>query len=129
MRDRLERMRDDSNTDKINSVANYNEESRKRLMKIIQTKLRTAFICPLSKFEQYFGELIGYKKSDNELSLTELKLRKLFESFRNDVLNNGNNQIRALEKELTEYTIKWNRHFVSLPVKPIKEKEDFSGNQ
>ena len=42
------------------------EESRKRLDKIMTTKIRTAFIGAIDAFEQSFGFLWGQDKKDSE---------------------------------------------------------------
>ena len=95
----------------------YQEQSAKRLGTIIETKLKTSFIGALSQFEQEFGYLWGHGKGQDELTDEELKMRIKWEKVRNNVLNNGNNQIRAIQNELTQYTVKWNRYQYNISVK------------
>lgn len=98
---------------------NYLNDSNKRLLKIISTKLRTAFIGSLSAFEESFGNLWGHSLQESEMTENQKKWKKLWESTRTMVLNNGNHQIRSIENELGQYDISWNRHNTIL-----KPKED-----
>lgn len=88
----------------------YNESSKKALIKILETKLKTSFIAPLSHFEQSFGFLWGHGKKESELTTDELNYRAIWNAIRTNVLNNGNNQIRAIQNELAQYTVTWNRY-------------------
>ncbi len=99
------------------------EESRKRLDKIVCTKVRTAFIGALAAFEEQFGFLWGHGLEDGILSEKQKDMRELWERTRVDVLNNGNTQLRALRNEISNHVVKWNRHHIQLVVKP-KEKDD-----
>lgn len=92
----------------------YNESSRRRLLKILETKFKTSFIGALSQFEESFGHLWGHHKNDEDLTPDELHWKQIWESVRTNVLNNGNNQIRATHNELANHTITWNRYEVNL---------------
>lgn len=92
----------------------YIEESRKRLDKIISTKLNTTFIGALAAFEKNFGFLWGHTKKDIDRTEEEKQLYLIWESVRTEVLNNGNNQLRALRNELQNHNISWNRHTLVL---------------
>lgn len=95
----------------------YNESSKEQLKKIIETKLKTSFIAPLDYFENYFGTLWGHGKSVSELTEEERRFREIWNEIRNNVLNNGNKQIRAIQDELIQYTVIWNRYKLNLKVK------------
>ena len=99
----------------------YENDSKNRLFKITSTKIRTSFIGALSSFEQNFGHLWGHRLSDSELTEEQLKWRELWESCRTSILNNGNHQIRAVENEMSQYLISWNRHQTFLKTKEDKE--------
>lgn len=88
----------------------YDESSKKHLGSIIETKLRTSFIAPLHFFEQAFGHLWGHGKKDSELTVQELNFKNMWINVRTEILNNGNNQIRAIFNELVQYTVTWNRY-------------------
>ena len=100
----------------------YDEISGDRLSKIVETKLKTSFIGALSCFEEIFGFLWGHE-ADGELDDEQLLMKELWEQARTAILNNGNNQIRACKNELEQYSIHWNRYQMTLPVKPLPNRE------
>jgi len=100
----------------------YQSDSRARLFKITSTKVRTAFIGALSSFEQNFGELWGHRLPESELTDEQLEWKQLWEECRTAVLNNGNHQIRAVENEMGQYLISWNRHQTFLKTKEDKDE-------
>lgn len=99
----------------------YLEKSRQRLERIMCTKVRTTFIGALSIFERYFGFLWGVGESS--LTSEQSKMKELYDQARHEILNNGNNQMRALQNELNNQTVSWNRFHLDLPVKPLKQGE------
>jgi hypothetical protein len=107
-------------TRKVESVEGrkrYNEASRLKLIRIIEKKLQTAFIGALSRCESSkLGDLWAHRKPESELTDEEIYWREIWEEVRNEILNNGNNQIRALHQELEQYTVTWNRYNIQLPV-------------
>ena len=104
------------------SEARYVEESRKRLDKIISQKLQTTFIGALSSFEKSFGFLWGLNKKPSEMTDEEKELYAIWQNVRTDVLNNGNNQLRALRNELQNHSVSWNRHTILIKAK--EESQD-----
>lgn len=104
------------------SQANFAEESRKRLDKIISQKMQTTFIGAISAFESNFGFLWGSGKK--ELTEEEQALFNIWQRVRTDILNNGNNQLRALRNELQNHSVSWNRHTLT-----IKAEEDQNDNR
>ena len=113
----------------------YNDDSKKRLMNIAKKKMNTSFIGALDQFEQKFGFLWGYIKNEGytndeiwlkqklaEIGMTEDIFRSWWDDTRTNILHNGNNQIRALEQEIAQYTIKWDRYsFVPIVKQDNKE--------
>jgi hypothetical protein len=97
----------------------YLQDSKKRLQSIIETKIRTTFIGALDAFERTFGDLWGYD-SDEEPNKSQQSLKKLWQQVRNDILDLGNNQLRAAHLEIENHTIKWDRYNMVIPVKSIK---------
>jgi succinate dehydrogenase/fumarate reductase flavoprotein subunit len=102
----------------------YLEDSKKRLNNICEKKIKTAFIGAIAAFEEYFGKLWGINKELKELSKDEQKYNKLWEQVRIKILNNGNNQLRALKNELEQYTIKWNRYNLTTVFFNLKNEKD-----
>ena len=94
----------------------YNEDSKKRLSIILKKKLETSFIGALAAFEKEFGFLWGFE-GDKPLTKQQKEMGAIWDDVRTQVLNNGNNQLRAIQNELSQYTIKWNRYQMTLLVK------------
>lgn len=96
----------------------YMEQSRRRLDKIVSTKVRTAFIGALAAFEEEFGFLWGQDTPEDQLTEEQANMRELWIRARTNVLNNGNTQLRAVRNEIANQTIKWNRHHIDFQVQP-----------
>ena len=101
----------------------YLEDSRKRLDKIITTKMRTTFIGALQSFEDYFGELWGHGIAEEDFTDEQRQLRDVWEQTRTEILNKSNGQLRALKTELANHEIHWNRYTMDLPAKPLDKGE------
>lgn len=108
----------------------YLKDSKDRLSKITERKIRTAFIGALSQFETFFGFLFGELPEtltkEQQAILIFLKDNNLEDLFkdawqktREKVLTNGNNQIRGIIDEFEHYTIHWDRYNIVLPVKDL----------
>jgi hypothetical protein len=97
----------------LQTLLHYKEVSNQAVRK---TKMRTTFIGALSEVEDNFGYLWGHGKTYEELTDTERKFKKLWDTTRNNILNNGNNQYRSIEKEMNSYDIEWQRHSLTMPV-------------
>lgn len=93
----------------------YEERSRTNLHKVIKKKFNNTFIGDLSKFEKHFGALWGYGKDEMERTPEESAWHEVWQRCRNEVLNNGNHQLRAVETELNQYSVCWNRYQLMLP--------------
>ena len=103
--------------------------SKDKLFKAAKKKVQTTMIGALSTIEKNFGFLWGYESSD-ELTPEQEHMKELFEEVRADILDRGNNQIRNLEAEFTNYEINWLRYRMTIPVKPIKtETESKQGEE
>lgn len=102
----------------------YENRSKETLKRHVSTKLRTTMIGALDKFEKIFGNLWGHGKAAAELTPEEAENRKLWELVRTEVLNNGNNQLRAAMSEVDQYTIKYNKQrYDFVVVKPGEQGE------
>ena len=100
----------------------YESQSKDRLKKVAQAKIKTTMIGSLSIIEKHFGFLWGLDEfgdySGVELSEQEELLKQMFEKVRNEILDNGNTQLRNLLVELDQYDVNWNRYSIKLEVKP-----------
>lgn len=102
----------------------YNESSRQRLATIMEKKLQTSFIGSLSQLEQFFGHLWGHRADESTLTPEQLEMRHKWNEARTNILNNGNNQIRAMQNELSQYTITWNRYQMNLKPSGTNNQEE-----
>jgi len=100
----------------------YLEASKQRLNNIVSKKMQTCFIGALAAFEEIFGFLWGHNKDFDNLNIEEKEMRKLWEIVRMRILNNGNQQLRSIQSEIVNHTIKWNRY--NLPLLPKKKEEE-----
>jgi hypothetical protein len=71
--------------------------NKEQLINSIETKFKTTMIGALAKFEQNFAYLW---ENDN---INREKYEDLWEDTRNDILNNGNRQIRYAIKDLSDF--------------------------
>lgn len=102
----------------------YMEQSRRRLDKIVATKVRTAFIGALAAFEEEFGFLWGQDVHEDQLTDEHKDMLEIWNRARTNVLNNGNTQLRALRNEIANQTVKWNRHHIDFAVKPQENSNE-----
>lgn len=126
LRDKMDRAAATGRVEAEAAKKRYNESSQKRLLRILEKKLQTSFIGALSQFEQFFGHLWGHRRDESELTPEQLEMRDKWNQARTFILNNGNNQIRAIQSELSQYTVSWNRfHYdMTLPVPPSKDQDN-----
>lgn len=69
--------------------------------KLILTKrFQTTMIGALFEFEKTFGYLWGQHKDENDLTNMELDFLDRWDSVRNQILNNGNSQLRKAISDL-----------------------------
>jgi hypothetical protein len=95
------------------SIRRNEEESKKiskdRLQKIIEKKFKTSIIGAIASIEKYFGDLWGHGLDFAELSGAQKEFREDWAELRNEILTKGNNQLRAAQNELNEYSVSWNK--------------------
>jgi hypothetical protein len=107
---------------KLSSRENYQNQSRRRLQKIVETKINTTMIGSISAIEQKFGKLWGQGKPASQLTDQELEMLALKDELRTEILNLGNNQKRAAVAEINQYDVEWKRHHMDLHVMERREK-------
>lgn len=101
----------------------YLEASRRRLGEILEKKLRTTFIGAISAIEESaFGRLWGHGLRPEERTADQQKWYDVWQQVRTKILNNGNNQLRAVHNELSLYQVEWLRYRTVLPVIPPQEE-------
>lgn len=80
---------------------------------ILTKRFQTTMIGSLFEFEKTFGYLWGHDKEESELTDKELDFLDRWDSVRNQILNNGNNQLRKAIADLSKNNgnIKYNYKF------------------
>lgn len=96
--------------------ARHQEDSKLRLQKNVQTKIKTSFIGAIAQFEMTFGHLWGHGQKE---ALTERQQDWLdaWNECRDAILTKGNNQVRGIESELKQYIVEWVRYKTFLKTK------------
>lgn len=102
---RLKRQADEN---KRLAEESYKSNSKTRLTHSIETKIKTTMIGALDKFEKKLGFLWDEESPDELPTAGELK--ELWQQVRTDILDNGNNQIRAVKEEISLYDVKFNKY-------------------
>lgn len=80
---------------------------------ILIKRFQTTMIGALFEFEKAFGYLWGHEKHENELTERELDFQDRWDEVRNQILNNGNSQMRKAISDLekinsnTKYSYKF----------------------
>lgn len=87
------------------------------LNSLITKRFQTTMIGSLHQFEKYFGYLWGIDLDEDELTDKQLDLRDRWEITRNQILNNGNNQLRQMLNDIAqnEKLVKTQYHYKFYP--------------
>lgn len=108
---------------KINQMAKkrgqekFQHSSRNRLIGNIKKKFNTTMIGALAAFEEQFGELWGDGLEFKDLTPEQLEERERWDIVRSQVLDNGNDQLRASIDEISHYTVSFNRYVTKFVIK------------
>lgn len=80
---------------------------------ILTKRFQTTMIGALFEFEKAFGYLWGQDKEDQDLTDKELDFLDRWDAVRNQILNNGNNQLRKSIADLEKLNgqLKYNYRF------------------
>lgn len=81
----------------------YKEQSKDRLINLMTKFINTTMI----------GSIAAIEKHLNNETLSENE----FQRVRQEILDNGNKQRRAMMDELSRYDVEWLRYTMKLPVK------------
>jgi len=69
---------------------------------ILTKRFQTTMIGALFEFEKTFGYLWGHDKDEKDLTDKELDFLDRWDMVRNQILNNGNNQLRKAMADLSK---------------------------
>lgn len=86
------------------------KKSRDRLLSVCNTKIKTTMIGAISDIENMLSDVIQDQP-------------ELFEKLRSSILDRGNNQIRNLELEISDYNITYKHNDLHTIILPVKRKE------
>lgn len=86
----------------------YLDMSNTRLKSFCETRVKTCMIGSLDIIEKSLSDL--WDKGTPEA----LELRQRFDTIRQEILDNGNRQIRLLDKEFSKYVVELIRYHVTL---------------
>lgn len=85
--------------------------SQEDVEQLIRKRIQTTMIGALARFEENFGQLWGHFKDPSEpLTPEEEKFADTWDYTRNQILNQGNSQIRNLSKDLNNAIGKTTRY-------------------
>src|SRR3990167_4510701 len=82
----------------------YKVDSKARLEVIVNKKMTTTMIGALAAIEENFGFLWDGNSTES------LHMKQVFEKVRKKILDNGNDQIKAVKEEFKLYDIVWLRY-------------------
>jgi len=91
------------------------ERSANRLSKEIKKRIETTMIGALASIEDHLGPLWGIDSEDP--TREQLIIKGIYEELRSEILDKGNSQIRAIEAELANYDVVWNKYHINIPIK------------
>lgn len=97
-------------------------KSKDKLLSICKTKIRTTMIGAIDDIEKKMATLWA---DTSDVDLLK-KMKQIFDEMRSSILDRGNNQIRNLESDFSDYNITWKRYSLVLPV---LNKEDNNGSK
>lgn len=81
--------------------------SKENLLAMAKKRIRTTMIGALSSIEDNFAFLIADDK----------EIQEIFQKLRSEILDRGNNQIRNIESDFSNYEIIWKKYTYKLPFK------------
>jgi hypothetical protein len=100
------------------------DQYQERLKKIISKKFDTTMIFSLSQFEAAYGHLWGHGLPEEKLNDDQLTMRNKWKECRNNILNNGNQQKRNANAEISMHEVVWKRYQTVLL--PMDQYEDLN---
>ncbi len=89
--------------------------SKEALRKACRKKIDTTMIGAINVIELELFVLMGENDSHS------LKLREAYGRIRSKILDNGNNQKRIIDEEISQYTVEWNKQTLVMPVRNNSE--------
>ncbi len=101
---------------KRDNLVKSKEISLSRLRANAEKKMKTTFIGCLDSVEKHLGFLWGHGRPDGDLTEEERDFRVAWDELREEILNKGNSQSRALQAEISEYEVLWKKKDYIFPL-------------
>jgi len=93
------------------------KRSRDNLKRLVEKRIRTTMIGALACVEEKFGQF--WKTENNEkMTAEQASLYQLFQEIRSVILDNGNNQIRLLDKDIDNFNVEAKKYHIQFKVDP-----------
>ena len=92
------------------------KRSRENLRKIVAKRIQTTMIGALAAIEEKFKEFWEPEEGE-KMNKEQQNLYNLFQEIRSSILDNGNNQIRLLEKDIENFDVEARQYHIQLKVK------------
>jgi hypothetical protein len=127
-RQTLERLWRQMKCDEQARIQRYQQASRQKLLRVVGRKFRTCFVGDLARFEKHFGSLWGHGKQVEDCTAEQLVWREVWQMCRQEIFDNGHQQLSATQAEVSEYNVSWNRYHMDL-VTMSQEKENDNGKE
>lgn len=102
-----ERLRKVSKERESTSAERKKRMSKDRLKQNVKKKLQTTFIGAISKVEAFLGDVWGHGLEEKECTDAQLDFYDIWQQCRDEILNLGNAQIRAIDKEFEFYDMEY----------------------
>ena len=122
MYDKMRRQSDVRRVDAENRIRTRSDKSKGKFADIVSKKFQTTFIGALSAFEKEFGHLWGNDKKPADRTPQEQEYYRRWQQVRTVVLNNGNNNARAVLNELRQYSMTWQGYSMDFHVGENNDK-------
>jgi predicted DNA-binding protein YlxM (UPF0122 family) len=103
------------------------EVSQQALYKFAEKCIRTTMIGSLDAIEKSFGFLWNFE-SQEEMTEEQKLLKNIYDEARASILDKGNNQIRFLKNEFTDYEITRKKYHINLPVADANNSKEGEKN-
>ncbi len=92
------------------NIQHQRNNSHNKLKDDVKKKMKTTMIGAIAAVETNFGYLWGFNKDEQDLTEQEKEFGEVWEIIRQEILDKGNSQIRAILDELDNYSVQWERY-------------------
>lgn len=91
----------------VGSKASRLNKSKDELRRMVNKKIDTTMIGGIAKIEAFFGYLWGHELDEKDCTDAQNDFYEIWQQCRDEILNNGNAQKRAINHELDLFEVNW----------------------